>query len=357
MVDLKEVRREIDRIDEELVQLFIQRMEASRQVAHAKRERGDAVTDPVREREILARVSTAAGPENENAARLFFSTLFALSKARQRNLLGGEVPLGRPIRLHLAIVGMGLIGGSFYKASCAAGHTVTTLHHGDTTGWEDADLILVCLPPDAIVPWITAHAATFKKGAVVIDIAGIKRDVMREMSQVPRDGWTFIGGHPMAGREVSGYENSLADLFVGASMILVPFPGEEEKVTEDLRGYFASVGFGRVMVTTPERHDEMIAFTSQLCHVIATAYSRDRRIPDTPGFSAGSFADMTRIATQDPAIWSVLFSTNRDVLLEVLNDFITRISEFRDALAVNDLATLSRIIAEGAIAKRATQGK
>ena len=357
MIDLKEVRREIDRIDEELVQLFVQRMAATRKVALAKREIGGAVTDPAREREILVRVAEAAGPENENAARLFFSTLFAISKARQRTLLGGEVPLGRPIRLNLAIVGMGLIGGSFYKASCVAGHTVTTLHHGDTTGWENADLILVCLPPEAIVPWISARAATFKKGTVVIDIAGIKRDVMREMAAVPRDGWTFIGGHPMAGREVSGYANSLADLFVGASMILVPFPGEEEKITEDLRGYFASVGFGRVVVTTPERHDEMIAFTSQLCHVIATAYSRDRRIPDSPGFSAGSFADMTRIATQDPAIWSVLFSTNRDALLGVLNEFISRISEFRDALAANDLPSISRLIAEGAEAKRATQGK
>lgn len=253
--------------------------------------------------------------------------------------------------MKVAIVGMGLIGGSFYKASLAAGHQVTPLHHGDATGCEDSDLVLVCLPPDAVAPWIADHAATFRRGAKVIDIAGIKRDVMAAMAKVPREGWTFIGGHPMAGREVSGFENSLADLFVGASMILVPFAGEEAAIDDELRAYFRSVGFGRIMVTTPERHDEMIAFTSQLCHVIATAYSRDQRVPDTPGFSAGSFADMTRIATQDPEIWSVLFASNREPLLGVLDDFIARMQEFRGRLAANDHAAIKQIIAEGAEAQ------
>ncbi len=352
--DLQDVRREIDRIDEELVQLFIRRLSASREVARVKQEKGVAVSDPTREREILARVSESVGPENEHAARLFFSTLFDISKARQRNILSAAQARG--VHLNVAVVGMGLIGGSFYKASINAGHTVAALHHGDPTGFEAADLILVCLPPDAIVPWIAAHAASFKKGAVVIDIAGIKRDILSAMAQVPREGWSFIGGHPMAGREVSGFENSMVDLFVGASMILVPFAGEEASVTESLRAYFASVGFGRVIVTTAEKHDELIAFTSQLCHVIATAYSRDRRIPETPGFSAGSFADMTRIATQDPAVWSVLFEQNRDSLLDVVDAFIARMSEFRTALAAADHATLERLIGEGAAAKRATIG-
>ena len=255
--------------------------------------------------------------------------------------------------MKVAIVGMGLIGGSFYKASLKAGYSTAALHHGDATGCEDADLVLVCLPPDAVVPWVAAHSASFKRGAKVVDIAGVKREVMRTMASVRREGWTFIGGHPMAGREVSGFENSLAELFEGASMILVPFPGEEGAVDDELRGYFRSVGFGRVVVTSPERHDEMIAFTSQLCHVVATAYSRDRRVPDSPGFSAGSFADMTRIATQDPEIWSVLFESNREPLLGVLDDFIARMSEFRDRLAANDHAAIRQIIAEGADAKRA----
>lgn len=258
--------------------------------------------------------------------------------------------------MNVAIVGMGLIGGSFYKASLRAGHTVTALHHGDTAGCEQADLVLVCLPPDAVVPWIVAHAPTFKSGAVVVDIAGIKRDIMAAMAPVKRDGWTFIGGHPMAGREVSGFENSLPDLFVGASMIFVPFAGEEDRLTDEIRAYFTSVGFGRLVVTTAERHDEMIAFTSQLCHIIATTYARDELVPDSPGFSAGSFANMTRIATQDPEIWSVLYETNKAPLLAVLDRFLDRLTEFRDRLAADDHAALVRMISEGGDAKRATLG-
>ena len=258
--------------------------------------------------------------------------------------------------MKIAVVGLGLIGGSFEKASIKAGYEVASLHHGDTTGFEDADLILICLPPEAIVPWMTKHQYAIKSAAFVVDIAGIKREIMRDYEAAfpEKPAWTFVGGHPMAGREVSGYANSLADLFVGASMILVPVEGEspETKDIKDLENYFRAVGFARVVVTTAEKHDEMIAFTSQLCHVIATAYSRDALVPETSGFSAGSYADMTRIATQDPTIWASLFLANRDSLKEVVNRFIARMSSFRDALESKDRAAIERIISEGAEAKR-----
>ena len=255
--------------------------------------------------------------------------------------------------MKVAVIGLGLIGGSFEKASLRAGHEVVALHHGDTTGFEDADLVLVCLPPDAVVPWIKANASRFRAGAAVVDIAGVKREILKEFQAAfptPPAGWTFVGGHPMAGREVSGYANSLATLFDGASMILVPLAGTA--VPAPLKDYFRSVGFGRVVVTTPEHHDEMIAFTSQLCHVIATAYSRDALVPETPGYSAGSYADMTRIATQDPAVWSELFRSNADSLLDVVDRFIGRMNEFRNALAAGDKDAVAGIIAEGAAAKR-----
>ena len=237
--------------------------------------------------------------------------------------------------MRVAVIGAGLIGGSFGKASRAAGHAVTLLHHGDATGFEDAELILVCLPPPAIVPWVRAHAAAFRPGALVVDICGVKRTVLRDMAAVPREGWTFVGGHPMAGREVAGYANSRADLFVGASMVLTPFDGTPPETLETLRAYFASV------VTTAARHDEMIAFTSQLCHVIATTYARDPRVKDAIGFSAGSYANMTRIATQNAADWSALYAGNRDALVEVL-----------DAFARDDRAAVMRFIEEGTAAKR-----
>lgn len=257
----------------------------------------------------------------------------------------------------VAIVGLGLIGGSFEKASRRAGYTVATLHHGDETGFEAADLVLVCLPPEAIVPWMVKNCAKLKRGATVVDIAGVKRDIMREFAAafpVPPTDWTFVGGHPMAGREVSGYANSLETLFDGASMILVaderkPFVSTS---TSNLDIFFRSLGFMRIVWTTAEKHDAMIAFTSQLCHIIATSYSRDPLVADSVGFSAGSYANMTRIATQNSDIWSSLYLANHDSLLEVLDGFIARMSDFRAAVAAKDVAAMKRMIDEGTVAKK-----
>ncbi|MGN0847142.1 MAG: prephenate dehydrogenase [Kiritimatiellia bacterium] len=254
--------------------------------------------------------------------------------------------------MNVAVIGRGLIGGSFEKASRKAGHAVTILHHGDATGFETADLILVCLPPQAIVPWVRDHAAAFRPGTLVVDICGVKQSIMRAMAEVPRAGWTFVGGHPMAGREVAGYENSLPDLFVGASMILTPFEGTAPAVIETLTAYFASIGFAETVITTPARHDEMIGFTSQLCHVIATTYARDPRVKDAIGFSAGSYANMTRIATQNASDWSALYSENRAALVGVLDGFLARFRELRDAIAADDGESVRRQIEEGARAKR-----
>lgn len=260
--------------------------------------------------------------------------------------------------MKVAVVGMGLIGGSFYKASLRAGYETVGLHHGDgPAALADADLVAVCLPPEAIVPWIEDHADAFAPGAVVFDICGVKEAVCRRMSAFlagrPGAGFTFVGGHPMAGREVAGYANSLPDLFVGASMVVTPFPGTPEAVLARLKDYFAAVGFARTVVTTPARHDEMIAFTSQLCHVVSTAFARDRRVADAIGFSAGSYADMTRIATQNADDWSALYRANRPALLAVLDGFIGRLAEFRAALAAEDVAGMKRFIEEGTAAKKA----
>ena len=260
--------------------------------------------------------------------------------------------------MKVAVVGMGLIGGSFYKASLRAGYETVGLHHGDgPAALADADLVAVCLPPEAIVPWIEKHADAFAPGAVVFDICGVKEAVCRRMSAFlesrPGAGFTFVGGHPMAGREVAGYANSLPDLFVGASMILTPFPGTPAAALARLEDYFAAVGFARTVVTTPARHDEMIAFTSQLCHVVSTAFARDRHVADAIGFSAGSYADMTRIATQNADDWSALYRANRPALLAVLDGFIGRLAEFRAALAAEDVAGMKRFIEEGTAAKKA----
>ena len=348
MRDLKELRREIDEIDSRLVPLMEKRLAIVDEVAEAKRVMGKVVTDPKREREILTSISERVDSSFARAINLVYSTLFGVSKARQRLRLGQV----SEFRHEIAVVGLGLIGGSFYKSSICAGCKVTGVHHRDAAGFENADIIIVCLPPEAIVPWIREHAPRFRKGAVVVDICGVKRKVMREMSEVRRDGWHFVGGHPMAGREVSGYENSTDDLFVGASMILTPLEGTPDSAIALLKAYFALVGFSETVVTTCERHDDMIAFTSQLCHVIATTYARDARVKDVIGFSAGSFANMTRIATQDAAVWRTLYSENRDRLVETMDGFQRRFAELRDAIAVGDSAAIERMIVEGSEAKR-----
>ena len=250
--------------------------------------------------------------------------------------------------MKVAVVGMGLIGGSIYKAALAVGHDARGLHHGDKTGFEDAEVVFVCLPPENIVPWVAENSSRFAEGTVVIDICGVKRPIMEGVSAIEKKGWIFIGGHPMAGKEVSGYANSDAGLFRGASMILTPPPNTGEATIEKLCGLFDSLGFGQTVVTSPEAHDEMIAYTSQLCHVIATAYSRDGLKARSDGFSAGSFANMTRIATQDEKIWSELFLSDRDGLLAVLRRFISRLEEFGSALERRDKAAIESIIRDGA---------
>ena len=252
----------------------------------------------------------------------------------------------------VAVVGLGLIGGSFEKASKRAGYAVAALHHGDRDGLADVDLVLVCLPPSAVVPWIHEHASSFRRGAWVVDIAGVKGRIMSEFAAAfpeGADGWTFVGGHPMAGREVSGYANSTADLFDGASMILVPVDGAA--APRALERYFRSLGFARVVATTAARHDEMIAFTSQLCHLISSAYVREDLARDHVGFSAGSFRDMARVGAPDPEMWTELFLSNRDALLPVLERYVARIADFRDAVRDGDGDRLRRALEEGVVAK------
>lgn len=258
--------------------------------------------------------------------------------------------------MKIAVVGLGLIGGSLLKAARRAGLEVKGVHHGDVDETTGADLIFVCLPPRAIVPWIVSHAAEFSPGAVVVDICGVKRPILREIEKLPRSGWYFVGGHPMAGREVSGFENSLETLFDGASMILTPCDDTPATVLDGVKEACAKLGFAMTVVTTPAYHDEMIAFTSQLCHVIATVYARDPRVKDALGFSAGSYANMTRIATQNADDWSALYAENRDCLVGVLDGFLARFHALRDAIAEGRDADVRRQIVEGTAAKNQEQG-
>lgn len=256
-------------------------------------------------------------------------------------------------KLSIACAGLGLIGGSFYKAAMAAGYDAVGLHHGEKADFSRFDIILVSMPPTAIEPWIRENCATFKEGALVVDVCGVKCPLYEAFRlECMKTKWMFVGGHPMAGREVCGYANSTPDLFNGASMILTPYPYVGRGPLDALERFFLSLGFGRVVFTTPERHDEMIAFTSQLCHIISSAYVREPLAQNHVGFSAGSFRDMVRVGAPDPAVWTELFLLNRDRLSDVLGRYIDRLAEFKSAIDADDAARLRAALEEGLPAKR-----
>lgn len=252
----------------------------------------------------------------------------------------------------IGIRGMGLIGGSFEKAFRAAGHDVRDLKGAEPAEIAACRLVVVCLPPLMVAPWIREHAADFAPGTLVTDAAGVKSVVCRALAPLARKArWTYVGGHPMAGREVSGYANSLPTLFRGASMIFTPYAWTPKSALARLRRIFADVGFARFTVTTPSRHDAMIAYTSQLAHVVSSAFVRDALAKSHCGYSAGSFQDMTRVATVDPDIWTDLFLANSKSLGAVLDRLISRLGEYRDAVRSGDAVGLRRILAKGRKAK------
>ena len=256
----------------------------------------------------------------------------------------------------VGIRGMGLIGGSFEKAFRKAGHEVLNLKDAAPEAVAACGLVIVCLPPRFVAPWIREHAGEFADGALVTDAAGVKGVVCRELADVARTArWTFIGGHPMAGKEVSGYENSDAALFNGASMVLTPYDWTPPAAVERLKELLSPVGFSRFVITDPDRHDAMIAYTSQLAHVVSSAYVRDPLATSHAGFSAGSYQDMTRVATVDPDIWTDLFLFNSKSLDAVLSRLIDRLGDYRTAVRDGDADELRRLLAEGRAAKERTK--
>ncbi|MBO7720787.1 MAG: prephenate dehydrogenase/arogenate dehydrogenase family protein, partial [Kiritimatiellae bacterium] len=238
------------------------------------------------------------------------------------------------------------------KAFRRAGREVINLKKASPEETRRCELVIVCLPPLMVAPWILEHAGDFADGAVVTDAAGVKGAVCPAVEAAARGAkWSYVGGHPMAGRERSGYANADADLFRGASMIFTPYGWTPPETVERLKLLLADAGFARFVVTDPARHDEMIAYTSQLAHVVSSAYVRDPLVVDHAGFSAGSFQDMTRVATVDPAIWTDLFLSNRRPLEAALSRLVDRLGEYLDAIRRGDAAKTRELLAAGKAAK------
>ena len=274
----------------------------------------------------------------------------------------------------VGIVGLGLIGGSLARSIKV--HTdfevlgmdinsqtmlqANLLGAIDGTLTEDnlarCDVVLVALYPAAIVTWITEHQDAFRPGAWVIDCGGVKEAVCAPLNALAQGKpWHYCGGHPMAGREFSGFRYAKDDLFDRASMILTPPRDAGPEVRTWLKDFFLTIGFRRVQFTTPREHDEMIAYTSQLAHVVSSAYVKCPLAQKHRGFSAGSFADMTRVAKLNEDMWTELFFDNRDALLPEISGLIDRLAAYRDALAAEDHQAMKQLLREGREIKEALE--
>ena len=268
--------------------------------------------------------------------------------------------------MNVGIVGLGLIGGSMAKSIKArTGHTVygtdlsaETMTMARMCGAIDAplteenlpqaDLILVAIRPGAAIEWVRQHAPQIAKSAILVDLCGVKRTVVAAIAPIAEErGFSYIGGHPMAGKERGGFTASAEDLYVGASMILTPDKRTDMRLLETLKAFFLDLGFAGLTFSTPEEHDRIIAFTSQLAHIVSSAYVKSPEAQKRRGFSAGSFQDMTRVATMDESMWAALFLDNRDNLLYHLDLLIENLTDYRDALKQRDEERLQYLIAEG----------
>ena len=274
----------------------------------------------------------------------------------------------------IGIVGLGLIGGSMAKSiKSRTAHTVygTDLNSETMTmarmcGAIDAPLteenlpqcevLLVAIRPAAAVEWVARNAALISKSAMLVDLCGVKRQVVEGIAPIAREhGFAYIGGHPMAGKERGGFTAATDDLYVGASMILTPDQRTDMQLLEALKTLFLDIGFAGLTFSTPEEHDRIIAYTSQLAHIVSSAYVKSPEAQRRRGFSAGSFRDMTRVARLDEDMWTELFLDDADYLTGELKVLIGHLNEYLDALEARDAEKLHDLLKDGR-EKKATAG-
>ena len=275
----------------------------------------------------------------------------------------------------VGIVGLGLIGGSLAKAyqrdpsvtvlGCARTDTTTdfALLAGDIDGvltpdrLAECDLVLLAAFPEASMDYLRQNADRFSKTGVVMDCVGTKRRICELGFRLAEEhGFTFVGGHPMAGTHNSGIKYARATLFDRAPMVIVPPVFDDIQFLARIKALLKPVGFGRISVTTAEKHDEMIAFTSQMCHVLSNAYIKSPTAGLHKGFSAGSYRDLTRVAWLNPEMWSELILENRENMLSEMDVLLENLTKYRDAIADNDFDALRELFREGKERKEQIDG-
>lgn len=275
----------------------------------------------------------------------------------------------------VGIVGLGLIGGSFAKAYHEAGVTVLasnrteeTLKFAMLSGAVDGelteenigncDLVIIAVFPEAAEAFLKRMAPHIGKKPIVIDACGTKRKICSMCFPIAEEyGFTYLGGHPMAGTHKSGFKYARANLYHNAPMVIVPPSFDDIELLDRVKTLLAPVGFGSISVTTAEKHDELIAFTSQMPHIISNAYIKSPTAEKHKGFSAGSYKDLTRVAWLNPKLWAELFLENRDCILNELDWFIAALEQYRDAVKNDDFETLEKLLDDGRRRKEEVDGR
>ena len=276
--------------------------------------------------------------------------------------------------MKVGILGLGLIGGSLARAYSKAGHTVYAQEkdkqmlsfaqlagvvHGclDDTTIPKCDLILLAIYAGGSANWLTENAPSISRETLVMDCCGIKTEICQVcFSLAQQYGFTFIGGHPMAGSHFSGFKYSRSNLFQGAPMILVPPVFDDLALLHRAKDALAPCGFGSFSVTTAQEHDRMIAFTSQMPHIVSNAFIKSPTALEHKGFSAGSYKDMTRVAWLNPQMWAELFLSNKENVIRELSLYIDNLQQYRDALIQEDSDRLIQLLDEGRIRKEEVDG-
>lgn len=274
----------------------------------------------------------------------------------------------------VGILGLGLIGGSLARAYALAGHTVYAAEndtqifsfamlagavHGklNETTIASCDLILLAIYPDGSATWLQENAAYIAPSALVIDCCGTKRAICARCFPIAKaHGFTFVGGHPMAGSHFSGFKYSRATLFTGQPMVLVPPVFDDPELLSRVKKALQPCGFGMFSVTTADTHDKMIAFTSQMPHILSNAFIKSPTARAHEGFSAGSYKDLTRVAWLNPQMWAELFLDNRENILTELDTYLENLRAYRDAIADADEKTLIALLDEGKKCKEEVDG-
>ena len=259
----------------------------------------------------------------------------------------------------IAIIGLGIIGGSICAALTKAGYAVDgtdidekTVTYALNKGYicgkaediSDYDVVFVATPPRATINILDTYS--FKDGAIVCDICGVKQAIERVVYSKSR-AYKYVGLHPMAGKETSGITSASAELFAMANLVIVLADKTDESAVKEIKGYAKAMRFGKIVECTAEEHDKKIALTSQLAHVVSNAYVKSPQVADCDGFTGGSFQDMTRIAGVDEGIWTELYFHNREYLLAELNGLIANLEAYKIALEKEDENAMKETLKEG----------